>query len=191
MKILLIPEDFRKDQYIIRPILRAMLKRLHKAQARITVCTDPLLTGVSQAADWSRLEEIIDMYPMVDLFVLLVDRDGQAGRRSMLDSIEKKATAKLGKRRRFLAENAWQELEVWLLAGHNLPKSWKWQEVRAEVHPKEVYYLPFAQARGLIDAPAEGRKTLAEEAARRYAKIRSRCPDDVAGLEARIASLPA
>jgi hypothetical protein len=39
------------------------------------------------------------------------------------------------------------------------------KEVREEVHPKEVYYLPFARQRGLSAEPGEGRKTLGREAA--------------------------
>ena len=32
----------------------------------------------------------------------------------------------------FLAENAWEEIEAWVLAGLNLPSDWSWAEVRAE-----------------------------------------------------------
>ena len=39
-----------------------------------------------------------------------------------INNLEKKAVAKLnGSDRIFLAENAWQELEVWTLAGHDDP----------------------------------------------------------------------
>jgi len=46
--------------------------------------------------------------------------------------------------------------------------------------------LPFAQQQNLLDAPGEGRKPLAEEAARRYARIRQLCPEDIFRLETRI-----
>ena len=86
------------------------------------------------------------------------------------------------------AENAWQEIEVWVLAGHDLPSDWNWQVIRDEVNPKETYFLPFATQRKLLDAPGEGRKTLAEEAARRYDRIRQLCPEDIADLEDRVRS---
>ncbi len=60
-----------------------------------------------------------------------------------------------------------------------------WDEVRAEVNPKEIYFLPFAKQRNLLDEPGEGRKTLALEAAKRYSRIRQLCPE-VAELERRI-----
>ncbi len=86
------------------------------------------------------------------------------------------------------AENAWQEIEVWVLSGHKLPANWNWQAIRKEVHPKENYFLPFAEKRSLLDEPGEGRRTLAEEAVRQYQRIRQLCPEDVAILEDRIRS---
>jgi hypothetical protein len=185
LNVLVIPEDFRKDQYILKPIVAAMLRNVPRgASAKVVVCQDPLLGGVDQATNWERLAEVIDMYPMVDLFLLLVDRDGDANRRISLDGLERRASTYLGDGRRFLAEHAWQELEVWALAGHELP--WEWREVRSEPHPKEVYFLPYAASRGLLDEPGEGRKTLAVEAASRYRRVRSRCSEDLALLEQRL-----
>ena len=85
----------------------------------------------------------------------------------------------------FVAENAWQEVEV-CLAGHDLPKEWKWQAIRSEVNPKEAYFEPFARQRGVIDLPAQGRKMLAREAARNYKRVHDRCPEDVVALEDRL-----
>ena len=86
----------------------------------------------------------------------------------------------------FLAENAWQEVEVWVLAGHDLPKDWTWQDIRQEPNPKETYFEPFAKQRSVLDEPGQGRKTLAREAAENYGRIRSLCREDVASLEAAI-----
>ena len=142
MNVLIIPEDFRKDQYILKPVLTKLLAAAGKPKAKLQVCLDPLLGGVGEALKWSRIEEIIDMYPMVQLFLLIIDRDGNSGRRTALDGIEKKADAKFAAlgadtSRTLLAENAWQEIEVWALAGVDLPKDWVWKDVRAEPNPKE------------------------------------------------------
>lgn len=90
MNVLIIPEDFRNDQYVLQPIIEAMLK------------------------------------------------------------------AEFAPGCRFFAENAWQELEVWLLAGHDLPREWSWQEIRQERDPKERYFVPFAKSRGYSMSRAEG-----------------------------------
>jgi len=185
MRVLVIPEDFRKDQYILDPLIRAMLSYLGEPSARIVVCRDPLLGGVDQALKWERVGEILERYPMIDLFMLVVDRDGMPGRRSALDRLEEQARSVLPGNRLLLGECAWQELEVWVLAGHDLQAAWAWAEIRAEAHSKEVYFEPFARDRGVAEAPAGGRKQLAEEAASRYTRIRQLCPEDVASLERR------
>ena len=54
---------------------------------------------------------------MFHLYLLCVDRDGEANRQAVLDSLETQARTFMALDRAFLAENAWQEIEVWLLAG--------------------------------------------------------------------------
>jgi hypothetical protein len=189
MNVFVIPEDFRKDQYILKPIIEAMLAAIGKPRANVRVCQDPLLGGVTEALKWERITEILERYRgMVQVFLLIVDRDGQDGRRMALNSLEAKALATLPADRIFLAENVWQEVEVWLLAGHDLPKEWKWQEIRQDPNPKEVYFLPFAQKRGVTEGPGQGRKVLAREAAGNYTKIRSRCTEDFVALESRLSN---
>ncbi len=186
MRVLVIPEDFRKDQYVLKPIVDAMLAEIGKRSSTVRVCNDPLLGGVSQALRWERIAEILARYPMVDLFLLCVDRDGDSHRRARLDNLETKAASVLPAGSRLFAENAWQEVEVWVLAGHDLPAEWNWKDIRAHPNPKEVYFQRLARARKLLDAPGDGRRPLALEAARRYGRIRDLCPEDVASLEGRI-----
>lgn len=134
--VLVIPEDFRQDQYVLKPIITRMMK----------------------AADTNRRERI---------------------RR-----LEQRAAARFaGTDRLFVGENAWQELEVWLLAGiQDLPAEWSWKALRAERDAKEAYFDPYVDRRGLRSAPYQGRALLAEEAARRYDRIRQLCPEDVGAL---------
>lgn len=120
------------------------------------------------------------------MFLLVVDRDNDIGRRQVLNRLEEDSRANLEVDRTLLAENAWQEIEVWALAGQVLPKNWSWNVVRAETHPKEVYFEPFAKERGLHKEPGEGRVTLGREAAQNYTRVRSRCPEDIAYLEQRL-----
>ncbi|NER03610.1 MAG: hypothetical protein F6K17_13810 [Okeania sp. SIO3C4] len=192
MKVLVIPEDFRKDQYMLKPIITAMMKALKKGSGttKVRICQDPLLGGISEALKWENIKTIINQYPMVDLFLLCVDRDGKEGRKVALDKIEKQATEILGDRQLFLAENAWQEIEVWVLAGlKDLPREYNWQEIRQEINPKEIYFLPLLQQKKLLDSVGEGRKELAKEAAQQYDRIRQLCSEDIANLESRIKGL--
>jgi hypothetical protein len=187
VNVLVLAEDFVKDEHLLQPIIEAMLKAVGKPRAKVKVCKDPRFHGTGEALKWESIKQALDRHRgMVDLFLLCVDRDGNVNRRITLDHLEKQAQAEIGAGRLFLAENAWQEVEVWLLMGHDLPAEWNWKKVRAEVHPKELYYLPFAERRGVLDLPGEGRGKLAREAALRYDRIRQRCREDVQNLEKRI-----
>lgn len=186
MNVLLIPEDFRKDRYILKPIFRRLLNTFGQTTAKVKICQDPLLGGVGEALKMERLEEVVERHRgMVDVFVLCVDRDGEAGRRRRLAQIE----GKFGKGNGvFLCENAWEELETWLLAGLDLPKAWRWKDVRAAVDVKERYFEPLANSRGVSDGPGGGRKSLGEEAARNVGVIRRKCREDFDRLARRLSS---
>jgi hypothetical protein len=185
--VLVIPEDFRKDQYVLQPVIAKMLAEAGKPRANVVVCVEPLMGGVDRATSWDAIEKVIDTYPTVDIFLLIVDRDGQEGRRAALDRIETLAAGKLGSDRVLFAENIWQEVEVCALAGLNkLPKDWSWAAVRQEVHPKEIYFDPYVRSRGLESEAGGGRRTLGREAAKNYKRVRSRCKEDVQALERRI-----
>lgn len=188
VNVLVIPEDFRKDQYVLKPIVESMMDKIG-VRARVVVCPEPLLQGVGEALKWERLAEIIEMHRgMTRLFLLIVDRDCEDRRAARLRTLEQQAaTALAGSGRVFLAEQAWQEAEVWVLAGmQDLPGNWSWKDVRADCHPKERYYNEYARRRAVLDSPYEGRDRLAREAARNYQRIRKLCPEDVAALEDRI-----
>ena len=123
---------------------------------------------------------------MYDLYILCVDRDGEVGRRQRLDDIESEMQARFGEEGHFLAENAWEELETWVLAGLNLPDNWRWADVRAEIHVKEQYFEPLAVMRGLAGSMGGGRRVLAQEASRRILAIRRKCPEDFDALARRM-----
>lgn len=183
MNVLIIPEDFRKDQYLLKPLFGRLFRDLGKPRARIVVCQDPLLGGVDEALKSIRVAEIVERYrSKADIFLLCVDRDGKPGRRTRLDEIE----TEFGDERTFLAENAWEELETWTLAGLDLPASWRWSRVRGAVDVKERYFNKIARTRGVADAPGGGRKPLGEEASRRIDAIRHKCREDFDSLARRI-----
>ena len=182
MNVLVIPEDFRKDQYILKPLFERLLRSMGRPNARVRVCQDPLLGGIGEAMKSGRIAEIVERYDwMTDVFVLCVDRDGERRRRPRLDDIEKK----FGADRDFLAENAWEELETWVLAGLDLP-GWRWTDVRAEVQVKEEYFDKLAKRRSVADGPGGGRKALGKEAASRIETIRQKCPEDFDALARRL-----
>ena len=183
MNVLIIPEDFRMDRYILKPLFLQLFRSIGKPTTRVKVCEDPLLGGVAEALKSERISEIVERYKgMTHIFVLCVDRDGEEGRRQRLDQIE----SEFGDGRAFLAENAWEELETWVLAGLKLPAEWGWKDVRAELQVKETYFERLVAQRGLSSALGGGRKELGEEASRRVDAIRQKCPEDFDALARRI-----
>lgn len=181
MRLLIIPEDFRHDQYILQPLFKRLAQSAGR-RLRIEVCRDPLLGGVTEALKIERLSEIVQQYRgMTDIFVLCVDRDGIAGRRQQLDLIEREFESETV----FLSENAWEEIETWVLAGLTLPAAWSWTEVRSEVQVKETYFEPLVRERQLHRTPGRGRKPLAAEAARNIVAIRQKC-NEFDGLAKRL-----
>ena len=184
MNVLIIPEDFRNDQYILHPIFRRLLGTLEKRTAKVKICHEQL-GGVGEALKEERLREVVERHRgMVDVFILCVDRDGKVGRRDRLEQIE----SMFSDDPTFLCENAWEEVETWLLAGLDLPKEWRWQDVRAQVDVKERYFEPLAKLRRVSDGPGGGRKLLGEEAAHNIAAIRTKCREDFDRLARRLAN---
>jgi hypothetical protein len=122
---------------------------------------------------------------MVDFFILCVDRDGNENRRNRLDEIEQALTG----RSVFIAEDAWEELETWVLAGLPLPSDWAWSTVRAEISVKERYFVQQAQRMGVANGPGGGRKQMGIRAARRIQAIRQKCPEDFGNLANRLRAL--
>jgi hypothetical protein len=186
MNIVVIPEDESNDRFILKPILEAMFQKLGKSYARVEIARpDP--TGWEGVKQWKQLSEILDNFPLAHLFILCVDRDGHQQRRQILNSLERRANEKLRLPRRFFAEHAWQEIEIWALAGIRwaLKRQWTWEAVRNERDSKEHYFEPISASRGLLGEVGGGRKTLGSEAARNYPKIIQNCPE-VRDLEERI-----
>ncbi len=184
MNVLIVPEDFRKDQYILKPLFTRLLRDIGKPRAKVGICQDPLLGGVEEALKSERMSEVIRKHAgMTDIFILCIDRDGDVNRRKRLDRIK----SEFEQEQVFLAENAWEELETWVLAGlAELPAEWNWKDVRAEVHVKETYFEPLVVQRKLSDSPGGGRKVLGNEASRRIDAIRRKCPDDFDALARRL-----
>lgn len=183
MNILVIPEDPTYDQHILKPLFEQLFRSIGKGKVRLKVCHDPILGGVGEALKSHRLAEIIERYGgMIDMFILCVDRDGELGRKDRLLDIE----AEFNPSNVLLAENAWEEIETWALAGVELPKNWKWGDIRTEIHVKEVYFDRLVKMRKLTRSPGLGRKQLGREAASNIRLVRTRCVEDFDDLANRI-----
>lgn len=177
MKVLVVPEDPTLDQYILKPIVERLLADLGK-QARVQILSRPRLRGVAQALDGAIIADILQTYPMVDLFLIMVDRDGDAKRPDRAAALE--ATQP-----RLFVCLAIEEIEVWMLAAHRDTLSDAWSAIRRDHHPKERYAHPFLAQRAPKLDPGQGRAWAMRELAGKWKGVLSAC-DELERLKHRL-----
>lgn len=140
MDVLIIPEDPTYDQYILKPVVERIFADLGK-RAKVEVLRDPHLSGASQALDRATVTGIIEHNPMVDLFVLIVDRDCDRE-----GNVAKAGTRASDHPEKLVACVAVEEVEVWMLyllrdeLHEHLESSFG--DARAECDPKELFVEP-------------------------------------------------
>lgn len=183
------------DEHMLKPIIAEMMKAIGKPHA--TIRFHPIANrqgGVDQILrNPQRIKTIIRTYPMADLFLICIDRDGQDGqenrenRLAQLRTLFQNMQDTLKPNQILLGECAIEEIEVWVIAGHDWRTyfpDWQWQAIREELDPKEIYYEPFAKVHGVWHlAPGQGRKILAQRAT--YSRIKQFC-EEVQNLEAQV-----
>lgn len=180
MRALVILEDPTLDQYVVKPIIERIFADLGRP-ARVDVLNDPHISGASQALNGTLIAEIVLDNPMIDLFVLVVDRDCDR------QSHEAKAAQRQAEHpTRLLAALAWQEVEVWALAPHRDELGTSWRAVRDECDPKEVYFDPFVLRKSWLDTVGKGRKRAMRELGGSWRGVLTVCPE-IEALKQRIA----
>lgn len=170
MKVLVIPEDPTLDQYILKPVVARIFADLGKSP-RIGVLSNPRLRGVSQALDSAVLADIVSNHPMIDLFLVLVDRDGDTKRPALAQQRETEHQGRL------LVCLGIEEIEVWMLAIHREGLDASWKEIRAEIHPKERFAQPFLEAKAPRLDPGGGRAWAMRDLGARWRGVLQCCEE--------------
>ncbi|NNB96738.1 hypothetical protein HJC10_21745 [Corallococcus exiguus] len=171
MKVLVIPEDPTRDQYILKPIVEKLFEDLGR-KARVEVLKDPHLRGTSEALDKRTIESIVAENPMENLFLLMVDRDGDRMRNS-----HHAAGREADHPHRLIACLAREEVEVWMLALHRDELGAAWAEVRAHTDPKEQYADPFLRQKGWLMQVGSGRKRAMQGLGSQWQALLTVCPE--------------
>ena len=146
MKVLIVCEDPTHDQYIVKPVVTRLFEDLPR-RAQIEVLRDPHLRGIDDLL--AELPEIVRDNRMIDLFVVIADRDCE----------RQKNSDRLGRAASVDPRVVWccaiEEVEAWMLALHRAELNWP--AVRADCDVKEHYALPFLKSRG-FGGLGQGRK---------------------------------
>lgn len=170
MKVMVIPEDPTLDQYILKPVMERMFLDLGRS-ARVQVLANPRLRGVAQALDAATVARVVAMYPMIDLFCIMVDRDAEPGRPIEAGRREAEHPDRL------MVCLAVEEVEVWMLAVHREGLGAPWQDVRSERDPKERFAQPFLAAHAPRPSLGEGRVWAMRELGSKWRGVLTVCPE--------------
>lgn len=170
MKVLIIPEDPTKDQYILKPVVERIFRELGLT-ARVEVLRDPHLTSINQALDSQQLSAIVNENPMIQLFLLMVDRDCENYNNTAKSQERVKEHAG-----RMLSCIAREEIEVWMLALH-LEFRDGWKKLRKDCHPKEAYAQPFLKAKGWTLDLGGGYKRAMKSLTEQWKALLQLCPE--------------
>jgi len=166
VKVLVVLEDPTLDQYIVKPIVEK-----------------PYMRGVKNVFD--QIDGIVEDNPMVDLFLIVIDRDCDRENHTgkLRIRVERHEDTMVG----CLAR---EEVEVWMLAAqNNLPASWG--EIRRHCDPKEHFAERWLAANGFTSADVgHGRKRAMQALPTNFRRVLSRC-DELRELSAELrARLP-
>ncbi|MBV9869351.1 MAG: hypothetical protein JO214_01885, partial [Frankiaceae bacterium] len=134
-RVALVCEDHTLDQFVLRPVVEALLREVGKPRAIVRAVTDPQLRGIGDLK--RELCGIVARYSTVsDLIIIAIDRDCLDARadsfQALLDTCDGREKAVLVVAR--------QELEVWAMWGSRDDLGTRWAEVVEECHPKDVYF---------------------------------------------------
>lgn len=191
VKVAIACEDHTLDQYILVPVVSALMNVLGKPRAKVAPVSNPRIRGDTHLM--AAACELLDRYgPVADVVIFVIDidcEDGLAGRpdkllrlRNRLDSCDSSY------RSRAVAVGAVNEAEVWALWGVQGEIGDPWQTVRADCHPKDTYLRQVTRP-GDANSPGRGRKRLAEQSVSRgWASLKAACPE-LATLEEQVRSV--
>jgi hypothetical protein len=168
-RVLIIPEDPTYNGYILKPLVQRMLTETGKAQARVTLLTNPKLGGINEAKAAIR-SQLPLAYAHFDLWLFLPDAECASG----LEDLERDAAVQ---GIRLICCAARPEVEAWLLAGHREKLAMSWGDVVNHRNLKEEVFEPFLAQHGDRRRAGGGRDLLIKATLNNYRGLLTLCPE--------------
>lgn len=151
------------------PVVERLLRDLGKTPRMFP---GERLRGTGEALDRDVIDRIIEDSPMIDVFVLVVDRDCNR------EKTEQKVAARVKEHRgKLVACLAKEEVEVWMLALHRGALGVSWSEVRDHCDPKEAFAKPFLHRSGWTTDVGGGRKRAMRDVGASFRGLLRVCPE--------------
>jgi hypothetical protein len=143
-KVAIACEDHTLDQFVVRPVVSAMLAALGKSKARVQVITSPRLHGFDDLV--RQVCDLVARWGAVsDLVIIAADTDcddGELRPRNKPQSLHGALADCHSHSERAIAVFARQEIEVWSLWGVRVDLGAAWADVRTDCDPKERFFEP-------------------------------------------------
>lgn len=182
MRLLVVPEDPTHDQHVIKPIVEKILEDC-ECRGEVEILRDPHLRGVDEALNAEVIAGIVRDNPMVDIFLIVVDRDcDRMGNEAKAERRENDHSHVL------LTCLAVQEIEVWPLALWRAELNVPWSSVRESCDPKEEFFDPFIREKGWQALLGKGRKRAMRALPGNWAGLKAVCPE-IQSLSDRLSAL--
>ncbi|MBL8898953.1 MAG: hypothetical protein JNM84_15035 [Planctomycetes bacterium] len=108
---------------------------------------------------------------MIDLFVLVIDRDGAASGNA------DRAARAAALQEKLVATCATEEIEAWMLAIFAPELEQSWPAIRATLKVSDSIATPFLAQRGWISGPGAGRSRATRELGKRWSAVQNLCPE--------------
>ena len=187
MDVMIVPEDPRLDQYLLKPIVECLFQDLD-VSANIRVLQEPRMRGVSQALDPDIIQnDVVDLYPMVDLFLVIVDRDcDRESNEARAQTLQERSDVDL------LVCLAQEEVEAWMLYLHREELHEHlgvgFSDVRDSCDPKDEFADPLLQSMEWTTKVGRGRKRAMRELGESWQGLVQVC-DELSAFRRRIESV--
>jgi hypothetical protein len=170
-KVLVVPEDHTNNGAILEPLVSALLADAGKPRAKVKVLDKPRVQGFDAAKKVIQ-NELVDIYPWMDLWIFMPDAD-KAGPAAM-NALEAELQAK---GIRLLCCPAEPEVEIYAAAAFSSEFAGPWAAARAHTKFKEVVFEPLLRRHGDPRRRAGGRDLMIEASLKNLPRLYQLCPE--------------
>ena len=169
--VLVIPEDPQQNGYLLKPLVRAIMRDVGRPNAKVNLLTQPRVRGYAQAVKTIRTE-LYPSYRFMDLWLFFPDSD-RAGADAMRD-VETHVAANGVK---LFCCAARPELEIYACAAFRSEISESWEETRSHPRLKEEVFDPLLSRYGDPRQPGAGRGLMINESLGNLPLLFDLCPE--------------
>lgn len=171
-EVLVIPEDPQQNGYILKPLVKAIMRDAGKQAAKVDVLKDPRLRGYDHAVRTIR-SDVLEPYRFKKKLWLFFPDADKAGDEAMRD-LEKHADEK---GITLLCCAAQPEVEIYACAAFRKHMKIEWKQARQHDRMKEEIFEPLLKKHGDPRQPGKGRGLMVGRSLENLRLLFDLCPE--------------